>query len=417
VEIQKSLLRPQKWGNWSRAEQLVASRVFEYSLHAAVARFRICLVYQLGGSHMDVEAQSSPRCRDEGRRRRSKRLSRAFAATFCAVGLAIGFSACTNGETKKDQRAGQQVSLEAANSPGLSPWMDSTTAGDLPSTLNRVENTATGSPNNQGGIWTVSGDQVGLYGGSPNGAVCDRGKMVDFLERHPAEAQAWRTVTGVSDIRAYVNALSPVVLTHDTRVTNHGFENGTVTYFESVLQTGTAVMVDNRGIPRVRCASGSPLAQPQSDVSAQYTGTGWQGLDTHAVITVQQSDAPIENLALVSEPAGGAALPSSATATGSPTTTAAAPPSPLFLTMPVGDTQAMPAPGIGLPPGKTVVRVQVTPPLNSETSSVTSSVRVSTSGATSPSTTTTSASSSVSGSPSPTASSATSTVPATTTGR
>jgi hypothetical protein len=366
---------------------------------------------------MDVEAQSSPRCRDEGRRRRSKRLSRAFAATFCAVGLAIGFSACTNGETKKDQRAGQQVSLEAANSPGLSPWMDSTTAGDLPSTLNRVENTATGSPNNQGGIWTVSGDQVGLYGGSPNGAVCDRGKMVDFLERHPAEAQAWRTVTGVSDIRAYVNALSPVVLTHDTRVTNHGFENGTVTYFQSVLQTGTAVMVDNRGIPRVRCASGSPLAEPQSDVSAQYTGTGWQGLDTHAVITVQQSDAPIENLALVSEPAGGAALPSSATATGSPTTTAAAPPSPLFLTMPVGDTQAMPAPGIGLPPGKTVVRVQVTPPLNSETSSVTSSVRVSTSGATSPSTTTTSASSSVSGSPSPTASSATSPVPATTTGR
>jgi hypothetical protein len=361
-----------------------------------------------------VKPQSSPRCPDGGRGRRSNRLPHAFAASFCAAALAIGFSGCTNGETKKDQRATQLVSLEAANSPGSSPWIDSTTAGDLPRTLNRIEKTSTGSPDSQGGTRTASGDQVGLYGGSPNGAVCDRDKMVDFLEQHPAQAQAWRTVTGVSDIGAYVNTLSPVILTHDTRVTNHGFENGGATSFQSVLQTGTAVMIDNRGIPRVRCDSGSPLAEPQSDVSEQYTpGTGWQGLDIHAVITVQQSNTPIENLALVSEPA---ALPSTATPEPTMTLPTTSPRSPQFLTMPIGDAQPTGPLDIGLPEGTTLVSVPVTPPLNSATSSVTSSVRVSTSGTTMPSTTTTSAGSSVSGSASSPASSATSPVPATTGG-
>ena len=173
-----------------------------------------------------------------------------FAAGSVAVALAIGFSGCTNGGTKQEQRETQLVSLEAANTAGSSPWMDSTTSPDLPRRLNRVEDTSTADTR------TVSGDQVGLYGGSTNQAVCDRDKMVNFLERNPVQGAAGRTVAGVSDIRAFASTLSPVVLLHDTRVTNHGFKNGTPTTFQSVLQTGTAVLVDNRGIPRVRCDSG-----------------------------------------------------------------------------------------------------------------------------------------------------------------
>ena len=56
----------------------------------------------------------------------------------------------------------------------------------------------------------------------------------------------------------YLRGLTSVVLRADTQVTNHGFRDARVTGFQSVLQAGTAVLVDNRGVPRVRCACGSP---------------------------------------------------------------------------------------------------------------------------------------------------------------
>jgi hypothetical protein len=320
-------------------------------------------------------------------------LPHAVAAAFCAAALALGFSGCMNGETKKEQRATNLVSLEAANSPGPSPWMDSITSGDQPRTVNRVEKTSTGSPDGQAGTQMLSGDKVGLYAGSTSQAVCDRDKLVDFLERNPAKAQAWRDAIGISDIRNYTKMLSPVRLTQDTRVTGYRFENGRPTAVQSVLQTGTAVMIDDRGIPRVRCDSGSPLAEPQTYPSQEYTGNRWQGLDTNSVVEVRKSDTPIENLALVALPTAGAA-----------------PPSIPLAEMPVGETVAAPAPRLLLPPGETLVPIQVTQPL----SSTTSSVRVSTSSTTTtPPTTTTTRSSGVSSSSSSTARSATTSVPAT----
>ena len=54
----------------------------------------------------------------------------------------------------------------------------------------------------------------------------------------------------MADIESYVAGLTAVRLRWDTRVTNHGFSDGEATAFQSLLQAGTAVLVDDTGVPR-----------------------------------------------------------------------------------------------------------------------------------------------------------------------
>src|SRR5206468_3821186 len=112
---------------------------------------------------------------------------------------------------------------------------------------------------------------------SGNQKVCDPEKLIAFLMGHPDKAAAWvgalnadptlkwsgQTPLKVSDIPAYIHDLGPTFLSADTRVTNHGFFNGKATPHQSVLQAGTAVLVDKSDIPRARCACGNPLLPPK----------------------------------------------------------------------------------------------------------------------------------------------------------
>ena len=235
---------------------------------------------------MDAEFEFAQHGAAIGRGRHSAILPRMLPGGACAAAFVIAVGGCTNGGPRQEHHETRLVSLEAANSPGSSPWMESTTSPDLPRRLNRVEDTSAADTR------TASGDQVGCTASSANLAVLHRDQLVDFLEHNPVQAAAWRTAAQIPDIRAYASKLSPVVLLRDQRVTNHGFQNGEPTAFDSVLQTGTAVLVDDRGIPRVRCDSGSPLDEPQSDTAEEFTGTGWQGLKTDSVIKVRRPTPP-----------------------------------------------------------------------------------------------------------------------------
>ena len=96
--------------------------------------------------------------------------------------------------------------------------------------------------------------------------------------------------------------LTPVQLTRDTRVMNHGFRDGVVTNREVVLQAGTAVLVDETGVPRVKCSCGNPLTDPSaSDV--KYEGTRWAGFAPAEVITV--AAGPPASAITLSDPATG----------------------------------------------------------------------------------------------------------------
>ena len=92
------------------------------------------------------------------------RQSLLFPAAFAAA-IGIGVGACgedSSGEEWTTRQADVDlVSLEAANTPGDSPWTQSVTSADPPQQVNRVD-TSNASR-------TVSGDQIGLTAVRPIG--------------------------------------------------------------------------------------------------------------------------------------------------------------------------------------------------------------------------------------------------------
>ncbi len=99
-----------------------------------------------------------------------------------------------------------------------------------------------------------------IYGGSGHNA-CDPEALIAFLESHPAHARAWAGVQGINpdEIADYVRGLTPGWLLADTEVTNHGFVDDDATPRAAILEAGTAVLVDDQGVPRARCRCGNPL--------------------------------------------------------------------------------------------------------------------------------------------------------------
>ncbi|MFT3660571.1 MAG: hypothetical protein QM809_04010 [Gordonia sp. (in: high G+C Gram-positive bacteria)] len=162
------------------------------------------------------------------------------------------------------------LTLRAANDPGEDPFVESvvlTNRVDPPAP--RVE-TASGH-----GVRMVNGTAVGLYA-TPGRASCDVAALGNRLAANPATARAWADVQGIrpQDIPWYLDSLSPVVLTADTWVTNHSYSDSGAHPFQSVLQSGTAVMVDAAGVPRVVCSCGNPLRPPSAAPIGGFRVTG-----------------------------------------------------------------------------------------------------------------------------------------------
>ncbi len=90
------------------------------------------------------------------------------------------------------------------------------------------------------------------------------------------------------------------MLTRDTRVTNNGYRDGKPTPRQSVLQKGQMVLVDQYGVPRVRCECGNPLTPPQPvKKTPKYTGTQWPGFDPATIIVIQQTTVIINIFVVV----------------------------------------------------------------------------------------------------------------------
>jgi hypothetical protein len=149
-----------------------------------------------------------------------------------------------------------------------------------------------------GATTSVAGSTRGLYGGTNLIDVCDREVLVDFLTSDRAKGDAWASVHGITrdQIPAFVAGLTDVILQVDTRVTNHGYRDGEPVAIDSVLQAGTAVLIDNYGIPRVRCYCGNPLleARTLSSTRATVTGTTWRGFELDKAVIVSPVDAITE---------------------------------------------------------------------------------------------------------------------------
>ena len=166
----------------------------------------------------------------------------------------------------------------------------------------------------------VEGSEPAVYGGSRDTQVCDVAALVAFLTDPANEdkAQAWAAIPDIetSEIESYLSGLTAVRLRWDTRVTNHGFRDGEANPFQSMLQAGTAVLVDETGVPRVKCNCGNPLAEPSGlggdggsgaldlDDVAQNPDDAWENLDPAQAVKIT-GGATVEAVTLVDVDTGG----------------------------------------------------------------------------------------------------------------
>jgi hypothetical protein len=196
-----------------------------------------------------------------------------------------------------DDDLGDEIALEAVGAEVPDPFTASVAAAseraltpDAPPA--GTAGTTTSAPAGGAGGVRLAGTAPGLYGGTRDDASCDPDQLVRHLEGNPAQARAWAGVLGIetSSIRSYVDGLTPVVLTRDTAVINHGYVNGRATPRPAVLQAGTAVLVDDQGAPRVKCSCGNPLVPPRAPTTATtYHGSRWSGFRPETVVTVDVS--------------------------------------------------------------------------------------------------------------------------------
>ncbi|GGS10091.1 hypothetical protein Snoj_15670 [Streptomyces nojiriensis] len=229
-------------------------------------------------------------------RQASRRHAPAGAALFALLGLLA--AACGSPE----QPAGapgaesQEVYLQPVASVGPDPFTASSATAESAPVQPPLPN-----PTGQG-IRTVNAATPGLYGGTQRLGSCDVEQQVRFLTEDKAKAQAFAEASNieVGKIPEFLRGLTPVVLRADTRVTNHAFRDGAADGFQSVLQAGTAVLVDEHGMPRVRCGCGNPLASPRTAKgSPVHKGDPWSGYQANQVVVIEPTAHVINNLVIV----------------------------------------------------------------------------------------------------------------------
>lgn len=218
-----------------------------------------------------------------------------------AVVLAVVFTR-SGGGGGSGAGSGGEVFLQAAGKAGPDPFTQSTATDSSAPPISASPTSE--APTNA--VRGVDGGAPGLYGGTRKVSSCDVEKQIDALQAAPAKNRAFASVAGIapSEVPAHLRALTPVQLRMDTRVTNHGYRDGTATSYQAVLQSGTAVLVDGHGVPRVRCACGNPLTPPIAQQAApRRTGDTWSSYRPANVVVVAPSTTVI-NIFVIYDPDG-----------------------------------------------------------------------------------------------------------------
>ncbi|MFF9060441.1 DUF6777 domain-containing protein [Streptomyces sp. NPDC014882] len=217
----------------------------------------------------------------------------ALLATALVVAAAVAIVLATR-SGGGGSGGGSEVFLQAAGTTGPDPFTESAATGSPPPPAGTAPATASAPANALRG---VDGGAPGLYGGTRDVTVCDVEKQVTALGADPDKNRAFASVPGIdpAEVPAYLRSLTPVQLRMDTRVTNHGYRDGAATSYQAVLQSGTAVLVDGRGVPRVRCACGNPLTPPVAQrTTPKRTGDSWPSYQPANVVVVTPSTTVVD---------------------------------------------------------------------------------------------------------------------------
>ncbi|MEU6954538.1 DUF6777 domain-containing protein [Streptomyces sp. NPDC045714] len=236
--------------------------------------------------------------RSPGRIRRTVLAALSAGVLFAVAGCGGGGDRTAKGTTGTAEA--KDVLLQPLASPGPGPFTASTaraTASPSPTGAPDAEPTSATRT-----VHPVSGAVPGLYGGTRSVAACDVEQQASLLADDEGKAGAFADVSGIETVQipGYLKSLTPVVLRADAQVTNHGYSAGSATAFQAVLQAGTAVLVDSRGMPRVRCACGNPLAPPVvADGKVAHRGERWPGYDPARIVAVEPGVKAATSLIIV----------------------------------------------------------------------------------------------------------------------
>ncbi|MGW0768882.1 DUF6777 domain-containing protein [Streptomyces sp. NPDC002676] len=266
----------------------------------------------------------------ERMRENTVRIPAGSIVTACALSFALLVSGCV-GQSVRETGPGGEVFLQPAADQGPAPFIDSagahTPVSPPPATpmtpmtsmtptrpMTPMTPSSSRSPDPSEvpqraggaepprGVRALSGATPGLYSGTAHTSGCDVERQIGYLAADRAKGDAFARAAGISRaaIPGYLRGLAPVVLRADTRVTNHYYRDRQASGFQSVLQAGTAVLVDSRGVPRVRCACGNPLKPPESIRGMPSArGTAWSGYRPNEVIMVTPASRTITAITVI----------------------------------------------------------------------------------------------------------------------
>ncbi|MEV3988714.1 DUF6777 domain-containing protein [Streptomyces sp. NPDC049837] len=197
---------------------------------------------------------------------------------------------------------GGTISLQNAAATGPDPFTDSTARDPADSPSPTVQVPTTQPPPGDNAVRQYDGSRRGLYGGTKNVASCDVERQIEYLAAEPAKNRAFATALRIQPptVPDYLRSLTPLRLRADTWVTNHGYRDGAPRAYQAVLQAGTAVLVDNRGAPRVRCACGNPLGDPVVTRTApRPVGDRWPGYSMSNTVVVKPATQVVKVFIIV----------------------------------------------------------------------------------------------------------------------
>lgn len=152
---------------------------------------------------------------------------------------------------------------------------------------------------------SVPGDAPGLYAGVRGDARCHADDVGAALTGDARSSWAEVQAIDAGEVDGMLDTLIPVLLRRDTLVTTHRLDGRSAVAEVAVLQRDTAVLVDDRGVPRVRCDGAQPL-RPARRRPSQYSfrGMAWLGFSDDLVVRVTAAPVPVERLVLVDPTTG-----------------------------------------------------------------------------------------------------------------
>ncbi|MFE7132147.1 DUF6777 domain-containing protein [Streptomyces sp. NPDC057638] len=279
------------------------------------------------------------------------------ALVVLAVVLVIVLTRPGGGGGGYSSTGGGEVFLRPAAAAGPDPYTASSAQAGEP--VPQPTGPPPSSPSNST-VQSMNGGEPGLYGGKQSDASCDVNKQIALLTSNTKTNAVFASVLGIQpgEVASYLRSLTPVQLRMDTRVTYYGLKNGAATQHQAVLQSGTAVLVNDLGEPTVRCACGNPLKPPvEQKGSVRYQGEAWPGYNPGTVVAVQPAAKPVQDFVVYDQsgsnwftrPAGSAGTEDKKTTppatTPSPTPPAPSPSAPAGSPTPGSSTPGGPTPG------------------------------------------------------------------------